>query len=66
MAGLEPARLSAQEPKSCMSANSITSANTVKYYKLLSNVIRKLPHKRLCITFRLCTGIFIFLFGNSR
>ena len=26
MTGLEPARLAAQEPKSCMSANSITSA----------------------------------------
>ncbi len=26
MTGLEPTRLAAQEPKSCMSANSITSA----------------------------------------
>ncbi len=25
--GLEPIRLAAQEPKSCMSANSISSAN---------------------------------------
>ena len=27
MMGFEPKRLAAQEPKSCMSANSITSAN---------------------------------------
>ena len=37
--GLEPTRLAAQEPKSCMSANSINSANlqhTDMYYITVS------------------------------
>lgn len=36
--GVEPARLAAQEPKSCMSANSIISASHCKFTTLFITI----------------------------